>query len=150
MASPNGKQARSPKDKPSTRVFGIRSPANRALRGERHTLAGGASVGSQASSGRSPRSTSLPCTSARFTVPAAAALRSSGVSVSAPGSRLKTVSSAKRPARPYSLRADPRRSAINSSTRDPQPLAKGGGDDDAAVLVDPRTGFECHVSPVPS
>jgi hypothetical protein len=30
MASPNAKQARSPKDKPSTRVFAIISPANRA------------------------------------------------------------------------------------------------------------------------
>src|SRR5690348_8248319 len=54
----------------------------------------GLRVASQASREFNPRSTSLLCTSARFTVLLTAVLRSSGVNLSAPDSPFSTASSA--------------------------------------------------------
>src|SRR5713101_731379 len=85
--SPSARQALSPKDKPSGRVCAIRSPASLACSEVNGTASRmGLSAASHASSGRRPRPTSLPCTSARLTVLMAAALKSSGVNVSAPRS----------------------------------------------------------------
>src|SRR5216683_7957920 len=89
-ASPSAKQARSPKDKPSGRVRATRSPTSLPCSEVKGTTSRtGLSAASHASPGRRPRPTSLPCTSARLTVLMAAALKSSGVNVSAPGSRLR-------------------------------------------------------------
>src|SRR4029077_15766647 len=88
--SPSAKQARSPNDKPSGRVFTTRSPTTLACSEVNGTaLRMGLSAASQASSGRRPRPTSLPCTSARLTVLMAAVPKSSGVNFSAPGSWLR-------------------------------------------------------------
>src|SRR5437899_5835242 len=54
----------------------------------------GLSVAAHASRGASPMLTSFPCTSARLTVLLVAVLNISGVSLSAPGSRFSTASTA--------------------------------------------------------
>src|SRR6516225_4349404 len=94
-ASPSAKQARSPNDNPRGRVSATRSPASLACSEVKATASRmGLNVASHASSGLRPRSTNLPCTSAKLTVLIAAALNSSGVSLSAPGSRLRIASRA--------------------------------------------------------
>ena len=93
--SPRAKQARSPNDKPSARVQVIRPPAVLACSAVKAIASRmGLRVASHASSGLSPRATSLLCTSARLTVLLVALLSSWGVSLSAPGSRLSTARSA--------------------------------------------------------
>src|SRR6266849_3525966 len=94
-ASPSARQALSPNDNPSGRVCATRSPTSLACSEVKGTASRtGLSAASHASSGRRPRPTSLPCTSARLTVLIAAPLKSSGVNVSAPGSRLRMASRA--------------------------------------------------------